>query len=74
MRFPCVTDNMPPKIREFIAELEKGGFIDRGGKGSHRNFQHPKGERITISGKMGDDAKPYMIKAVKNSLRRVSGK
>jgi len=28
---------MPPKIRELIAELERNGFTDRGGKGSHRN-------------------------------------
>jgi predicted RNA binding protein YcfA (HicA-like mRNA interferase family) len=31
---------MPPKIRELIADLEKAGFADRGGKGSHRNFVH----------------------------------
>jgi len=28
---------MPPKIRELIAELERNGFTNRGGKGSHRN-------------------------------------
>ena len=33
---------MPPKIRELISDLERSGFIDRGGKGSHRNFVHPK--------------------------------
>jgi predicted RNA binding protein YcfA (HicA-like mRNA interferase family) len=32
---------MPRKIRELIADLEKAGFINRGGKGSHRNFAHP---------------------------------
>jgi predicted RNA binding protein YcfA (HicA-like mRNA interferase family) len=34
---------VPPKIRELIADLEKAGFVDRGGKGSHRNYVHPKG-------------------------------
>ncbi len=29
---------MPPKIRELIAALNRAGFSDRGGKGSHRNF------------------------------------
>lgn len=29
---------MPPKVRELIADLERVGFVDRGGKGSHRNF------------------------------------
>ena len=29
---------MPRKIRQLIADLEKAGFVNRGGKGSHRNF------------------------------------
>jgi predicted RNA binding protein YcfA (HicA-like mRNA interferase family) len=33
---------VPPKVRELIAELQNGGFADRGGKGSHQNFVHPK--------------------------------
>lgn len=33
---------MPPKIKQLIAELERNGFVNRGGKGSHRNFKHPK--------------------------------
>jgi hypothetical protein len=31
---------MPPKLRELIAELERAGFVNRGGKGSHRSFVH----------------------------------
>ncbi|MCU0720941.1 MAG: type II toxin-antitoxin system HicA family toxin [Pirellula sp.] len=49
---------MPRKIRELIADLENAGFENRGGKGSHRNFAHPKVTGIvTISGQLGDDAK-----------------
>ncbi len=56
---------MPPKVRELIAELERAGFVDRGGKGSHRNFIHPKVPRpVTISGNPGDDAKQYQVRAV----------
>lgn len=56
---------MPPKVRELIRELEKAGFRDRGGKGSHRNFVHPNVSKpITLSGKLGDDAKHYQIRAV----------
>ncbi len=65
---------MPPKIRELIAQLERNGFINRGGKGSHRNFEHPFGERLTISGKEGDDAKRYQEKLVRNSIRQVKSK
>ena len=59
---------MPPKIRELIQILEKSGFTNRGGKGSHRNFRHPAGVNITISGKTGDDAKPYQIRDVKRAI------
>jgi len=62
---------MPPKIRELIAELERNGFINRGGKGSHRNYEHILGVRLTISGKLGDDARKYQEKLVKNSIKKV---
>ena len=56
---------MPRKIRELIADLEKAGFENRGGKGSHRNFAHPKVTGIvTISGQLGDDAKRYQERIV----------
>ena len=60
---------MPPRIRDLIADLERAGFVDRGGKGSHRNFAHPKVAKvITISGGSGDDAKHYQVRAVKRAL------
>ncbi len=62
---------MPKKIRELIRELEKAGFIDRGGKGRHRNFIHPSGVLLTLSGKPGEDAKPYQEKLVNEKLREV---
>ncbi len=61
---------MPPKVRDLIAELEREGFQDRGSKGSHRNFVHPKVKRpVTISGSPGADAKQYQIRAVQQALR-----
>jgi len=63
---------MPPKIRELIQELEKAGFRNRGGKGSHRNYLHPKGARITISGKPDDDARKYLEKEVRRLIALVS--
>jgi predicted RNA binding protein YcfA (HicA-like mRNA interferase family) len=63
---------MPPKIRELIRELEKAGFVDRGGRGSHRNLKHPRGVRVTISGNPGDDAKPYHERAVAKALEEAS--
>jgi predicted RNA binding protein YcfA (HicA-like mRNA interferase family) len=60
---------MPPKIRELIADLEDAGFVDRGGKGSHRNFVHPRVARpVTISGKAGQDAKAYQVRAVAKAI------
>ena len=61
---------MPPKVRELISELERAGFVDRGGKGSHRNFVHPQVARpITISGRLSDDAKHYQIRAVQLAIQ-----
>jgi predicted RNA binding protein YcfA (HicA-like mRNA interferase family) len=59
---------VPPKIRELIGMLRAAGFIDRGGKGSHRNFKHPGGSRITVSGRSGDDARPYQVRAVQKAI------
>jgi predicted RNA binding protein YcfA (HicA-like mRNA interferase family) len=64
---------MPPKVGDLIRDLQRAGFVDRGGKGSHRNFVHPKQQRpVTISGKAGNDAKNYQIKAVKHAIDEVS--
>jgi predicted RNA binding protein YcfA (HicA-like mRNA interferase family) len=62
---------MPKKIRELIRDLQKAGFTDRGGKGSHKNFTHVNGPRITISGNMSSDAKPYQERAVEKAIREV---
>jgi predicted RNA binding protein YcfA (HicA-like mRNA interferase family) len=63
---------MPPKVRELIAELEGAGFVNRGCKGSHRNYVHPRlSKPITISGKLGDDAKQYQVRAVRTAIAEV---
>jgi predicted RNA binding protein YcfA (HicA-like mRNA interferase family) len=60
---------MPPKIKQLIKELENAGFVNRGGKGSHRNFVHPKlAKPVTISGKVGDDALRYQERDVKKAI------
>lgn len=63
---------MPKKVGELVQRLKKTGFIDRGGKGSHRNFKHPSGAKITISGNIGHDAKKYQERAVEKSIREVT--
>jgi predicted RNA binding protein YcfA (HicA-like mRNA interferase family) len=60
---------MPPKIKQLIKDLERAGFVNRGGKGRHRNFVHPKVTKpITISGKLGDDTLPYQERDVKKAI------
>jgi predicted RNA binding protein YcfA (HicA-like mRNA interferase family) len=59
---------VPRKIRQLISDLEKSGFVNRGGKGSHRNFEHPKGLRVTISGSPGSDAHHYQEKLVHKAV------
>ena len=61
---------MPRKIRALIAELEAAGFSNRGGRGSHRNFVHPRvATPVTISGLLGDDAKRYQERAVQKAIQ-----
>jgi predicted RNA binding protein YcfA (HicA-like mRNA interferase family) len=64
-------ETMPRKIRELIRDLEGAGFVDRGGKGDHRNFEHPRGLRVTLSGHAGQDAKPYQEKEVRSAIQGV---
>ena len=63
---------MPRKIRQLIKDLENAGFVNRGGKGSHRNFKKEKCETVVISGKSGDDAKCYQEKKVQEALKQSS--
>ena len=60
---------MPRKVRELVRDLERAGFVNRGGKGSHRNYLHPRGVRITISGGLGEDAKPYQERDAAKALQ-----
>ena len=65
-----ISNAIQPQVKQLIKELEKAGFINRGGKGSHRNFVHPAGVNITVSGKLGDDAKHYQEKEVEIKIKR----
>jgi len=60
---------MPRKIRDLMAALSKAGFVNRGGKGSHRNFLHPKGVRVTLSGNPGKDALRYQEREVEQRIK-----
>ena len=61
---------MPKKIRDLIRELEAAGFTNRGGKGSHRNYEHPKVlNPVTISGKLGADAQDYQETKVRRAIK-----
>jgi predicted RNA binding protein YcfA (HicA-like mRNA interferase family) len=62
---------MPKKIRELIRAIQKAGFVDRGGKGSHRNFTHPQGAKITLSGNPSHDAKRYQERDVEKAIHEV---
>ena len=46
--------------------------MDRGGKGSHRNFTHSQGAKITLSGNASHDAKRYQERDVEKAVREVA--
>ncbi len=64
---------MPRKLRELIQTLAGAGFYEiSGGKGSHRKFVHQNyAGAVTLSGKIGDDAKTYQEKQVAQAVEQV---
>ena len=56
--------------REIMALLSEGEYgAKTAGKGSHRNFVHPKVlQPITIAGQSSDDAKEYQIRTVRMAI------
>jgi len=42
--------------------------VNRGGKGSHRNYIHLTGARVTVSGQPGDNAQPYQERQVRRQI------
>ena len=67
---------MPLKVRQLKAALARAGFTMRPAKGSHTYWTHPAlpSNSVTISGKDGNDAKPYQIKDVEEYLKRLGRK
>ncbi|MDP6490558.1 MAG: type II toxin-antitoxin system HicA family toxin [Kiritimatiellia bacterium] len=63
---------MPKRIKELIRDLTEAGFVNRGGKGSHRNFTHDRGSKITLSGNPSHDAKRYQERDVRKAVREVT--
>ncbi len=66
---------MPQKIRELKQQLQKMGFQQVLGKGSHTNWIHSLYVgKLTVSGKDGSDAKSYQEKAVREAIQEVQQK
>ncbi len=67
---------MPKKIRELKAMLRGAGWeqVPGGGKGSHTKWRHRNVSRVvTLSGKDGQDAKPYQERDVKAAVEEAGG-
>ncbi len=62
---------MPRKIREIERDLKRAKFTNRGGKGSHRVYEHESGISMTVSGHPGDDAQRYQEADLKEALAKV---
>jgi len=65
---------MPRKIRQLITGTCRQRFteIPGGSKGSHRKFTHHNfSGAVTVSGKDGDDAKPYQERQIQRAIDEV---
>jgi len=62
--------DLPHVFEELLHDLKAAGFVDRGGKGSHRIFVHAKVRKpVTVSGSEGDDVKHYQEKVVRLAIQ-----
>ena len=59
---------MPKKLAVLLSELARAGYVNRGGKGSHRNFEHRCGHRLTVSVHKGE-AKPYQQRDIEEAVQ-----
>ena len=62
---------MPKKLAQLLMDLARAGFVSRGGKGSHRNYEDPSGNRLVISVHKGE-AKPYQQRDIEEAIRTVT--
>ena len=58
---------MPKKLAVLLSTLARAGFVSRGGKGSHRNYEHACGHRLTVSVHKGE-AKPYQQRDIEEAI------
>jgi predicted RNA binding protein YcfA (HicA-like mRNA interferase family) len=65
---------MPPKVRDLERRLAAAGFERVAARGSHRKWRHPSGVVLIVSGKGGDDARPYQEEAIEQAITRSLGK
>lgn len=78
---PCVSraDKLKAKImnpeqvhnvsfEEAVSVLERAGFVNYGGKGSHTGFRHPDGRKITLP-RHGSLLKPAYIRHIGELLK-----
>jgi predicted RNA binding protein YcfA (HicA-like mRNA interferase family) len=64
---------VPKKIRQLKGMLLKAGCRCDAAKGSHTKWSHPKvANKLILSGKDGNDAKPYQEDAVLRYLLEIS--
>ncbi len=63
---------MPKKIKELKKLLRKAGFTEKPAKGSHTKWSHPLvSGKIVLSGKDGNDAKPYQEQDVEQAIKKI---
>ena len=61
---------MPPRVRELESVLRKAGFINRGGHGNHRNYEHPSGAKVSVCGQPTSEAKNYLVREVEAAVEQ----
>ena len=67
---------MPRKVRQVLRDFRKLGFSikPKAGKGAHRRLVHadPRVPKVTLSGKLNDDAQPWQERDLRDARAAVA--
>jgi predicted RNA binding protein YcfA (HicA-like mRNA interferase family) len=66
--------DVPRKIRQLIADLERADFSHTCTSGSHRKYRHATGITVILSGQSGADAHHHQEKDVRRAIAATTEK
>jgi len=61
------------KAKEVVRILERMGFVEVRGRGSHKQFNHPDGRFTTVPMHQGRDISPFLLRKIAGDVKSSVG-